>query len=177
MRKTLVISAMGAALVLGGTAAAVAATDRSEPTAAPSTSASPSARVAPAVSEPDARKTALDSIPGSQVTETDLEHEDGRLAWEFHLSTADARYEVYVDAADGRIFKTERDDDARRAAPAASTTVPTTPPAALPDDRGRTGVARGGSDDGPNHDRYDDHGGDRDRHGSDDSGDDHSGRR
>jgi hypothetical protein len=165
MRKTLVISAVGAALVLGGTAAAVASTDRPEP--AP---AGGSARVTPNVSEPDARKTALDSVPGSQVTETDLEHEDGRLAWEFHLGTADARYEVHVDAADGRIFKSERDDE-RRAAPAASTDVPTTPPAVLPEDR--DGASRGGSDDGPGHDLYDDHGGDRDRHGSDDSDDDH----
>jgi len=169
MRKTLVISAVGAALVLGGTAAAVASTDRSEPTPAPT--ASTSARVAPNVSEPDARKTALDSLPGSRVTEVDLETENGRLAWEFHLSTADARYEVYVDAADGRILKTEHDDDSRQAGPAASTTVPTTPRAVVPDDRGRDGVSRGGSDDGPGHDLYDDHGGDRDRHGSDDSDD------
>jgi uncharacterized membrane protein YkoI len=166
MRKTLVISAVGAALVLGGTAAAVASTDRTGP--APAPSASTSAGVAPNTSEADARKIATDSVPGSRVTETDLETENGHPAWKFHLSTADARYEVYVDSADGRILKTERDDDSRQSAPAASTTVPTTPRAVVPDDHGRDDVSRGGSDDGPGHDLYDDHGGDRP-----DSNDDH----
>jgi hypothetical protein len=172
MRKTLVISAVGAVLVLGGTAAAVATTDRAQPAPAPSTSKS--AAPAATTSESDARRIATGAVPGSRVTETEMESEAGRRAWKVHLSTADARYEVHVDAADGQVLKTERAGNSPQSAPMTSTTVPTTmraPGAVVPDDYGRDDSSSGVSDDGPGHDLGDDHGGARD-----DSGDDNGGR-
>jgi hypothetical protein len=173
MRKTLVISAVGAALVLGGTAAALAATGSSLPTTVPSTSTS-AAPAAATTSESDARRIATGAVPGSRVTETEMESEAGRRAWKVHLSTADARYEVHVDAADGHVLKTERAGSSPQSAPMTSTTVPTTmraPGAVVPDDYGRDDSSSGVSDDGPGHDLGDDHGGARD-----DSGDDNGGR-
>jgi hypothetical protein len=156
MRKTLVISAVGAALVLGGTAAALAATGSSLPTTVPSTSTS-AAPAAATTSESDARRIATEAVPGSRVTETEVESEAGRRAWKVHLSTSGARYEVWVDAADGRVLKTE----------------PTTmraPGSVVPDDNGRDDSSSGVSDDGPGHDVGDDH------RGRDGSGDDNGGR-
>jgi hypothetical protein len=155
MRKTLVISAVGAALVLGGTAAGIAATGPLQPATAPTTSR-PVVTAATTTGEPDARRIATTAVPGSWVTETELGTEAGRRAWKVHLTAADARYEVYVDAADGRVLRTERYAASPQSAPTTSTTA-STPGAIVPDDHGRDGSSRGVSD-GPVHDLGDDHG-------------------
>jgi hypothetical protein len=139
MKKALIIGAVGAILGVGGATAAIAGAttdDRPHPTAT----------AAPTISEPDARRIAVDATPGATVTETDLQTLDGRPAWKIHISTSTGRQEVSVDAANGRILKVEHSTG-----DSPQTSRPTTTTAHR-DDRRPT-------DDGPGHDIGDDHGG------------------
>ncbi len=60
----------------------------------------------------DARAAAVERVPG-QIVEEELEREDGRLIYSFHVETSDGRgaKEVNVDANDGRIVSVETEDD------------------------------------------------------------------
>lgn len=71
------------------------------------------ARVTPdmaRVSEVDARATALRAVPGATVTDIDLEEEDGFLVYEADLTEGTVEIELTIDAGNGAVLCTERDD-------------------------------------------------------------------
>jgi uncharacterized membrane protein YkoI len=103
MRKTLIIAATGAVLVVGGTTAAVAAVTTSSPS--PSVTAP---RTSTAIDEAVARTIATAAVPGGTVTEIALVAVQGSTVWKVHVVTATTRQEVFVDATDGRILSTDQ---------------------------------------------------------------------
>lgn len=140
MRKTLMIAAVSAALAVGGTTAAVAASHTG-------TLGTPARTLSStAVDEATARSIATGAVPGGTVTEIQLLTLQGRATWKVHVDTATTRQEVLIDATDGRILSTDQSGGG-----ATSTTGPATSAA---DDQAEDGL-----DDGPGHDLGDDHGG------------------
>lgn len=101
MRKPMIIAGLAAAaLVVGGGVAYAGAQDEAPSSTGP----------APAISQQQAEKTALDKVPGAKVTSTELESEDGTQVWEVDLTGTDGvEHEVEVDAAQGTVLKTETD--------------------------------------------------------------------
>ncbi len=64
-----------------------------------------------AIALPQAIEIALSAVPG-QVTESELEEEDGRLVWEIELTGDDQQnYEVEIDAMTGEILEKEIEND------------------------------------------------------------------
>jgi hypothetical protein len=53
------------------------------------------------ISQADAGRAALTAVPGSTVTETRLDTDNGRTVWNVHLSTPSGALEVKVDAETG----------------------------------------------------------------------------
>jgi hypothetical protein len=162
MRKALIIAVLGGVFVVGGTAAAtVGATsnDRLQPAVTPSVGAA--ASTVPSTSEAEARRIAGEAVPGAQVTEIEQLSVSGRPAWKVHLSTATGRHEVLVAAANGQVLGVERSGgDSPQVSPSVRTTgtefAPADPRWGVDDGRD---TSRKGTDDGPNHDVGDDHGG------------------
>ena len=74
------------------------------------------------VSEDSARVIALAAVPGSTVTEGELEKEKGKLIWSFDLKVAGKKgvEEVQVDAITGKIVSKEHESDSQEAKEAAS---------------------------------------------------------
>jgi hypothetical protein len=158
LRKALVIGVVGAALIVGGAAAATAGVgtnDRSTTTVSSST----------AISQSEAGRIGANAIPGGQVTEVNLQTVGGRPAWAVHISTSTGRQEVFVDAGNGQILTVERSNGGSPAAGPSSHAASATTSPVTPYGNGRSGVGgalpRGGYDDGPGHDLGDDHGGRR----------------
>jgi len=63
--------------------------------------------------QPDsAIKIALARVPGGQVTEAELEEEDGRLIYSFDVTTPNKTGydEIHVDAKTGAVVKQEHED-------------------------------------------------------------------
>jgi hypothetical protein len=142
MRKTLMIAAVSAALAVGGTTAAVAASHTGTPSTPTRTLS------ATAVDEATARSIATGAVPGGTVTEIQLLTLQGRATWKVHVDTATARHEVLIDATDGLILSTDQSGGG-------STPTSTAGPAtSAGDDQVEDGL-----DDGPGHDLGDDHGG------------------
>lgn len=56
----------------------------------------------------NARRAALEAVPGEIVKE-EFEREHGRSIWEFYIRKSDgSTFEVYVDADTGKVVKIER---------------------------------------------------------------------
>jgi hypothetical protein len=153
MRKVFVAVGVVAVLAVGGAAAATTGATRPRPAATSSVSSSTSSvGAAPAIGQFDAGVIAANSVPGGQVTEIALLMVGGRPAWKAHVSTATARHEVFVDAANGQILAADlASGGSLPASPSTSATVAPASPV----------TPRGGSDDGLPHDLGDDHGGRR----------------
>lgn len=66
----------------------------------------------PALSEAAAIEIALAEVPG-EITETELEREDGKLVYEFEIiAAADGKeMEVEIDAETGAVLEVEAEDD------------------------------------------------------------------
>lgn len=63
-----------------------------------------------AVSRSDARRAALNAVPGTFIRE-EFERKDGIVIYEFYIRKQSGEtYEVYIDADTGRVSKVERRD-------------------------------------------------------------------
>jgi Peptidase propeptide and YPEB domain len=168
MRKSIIVVAgfaSAAVLAIAGIASANAGTgSRAGSTSQP-------AQVTTAISQADAERAAVAAVPGSTVTETKLDVDNGRAVWNVHLSTPNGPIEVKVDAETGAVRidddgavgvgpdEDQADDDGDDDGAAHDAN----------DDRG----AHDANDDGPAHDVNDDHGHDaNDDHGSGHGSDD-----
>ena len=65
------------------------------------------------ISAESARQTALSRFPGAQITESEIEEEDGRLIYSFDLEVNGEKAEVEIDAVTGEVVSAgiEADDD------------------------------------------------------------------
>lgn len=122
MKRKIVIAAVTAAVLVGGTAATAAALtgDDSHGSDARTTGKSSTASsVAARVTVGDAVKAAVRAVPGT-VTEAELDDEDGRLVWELDVYGSDkAWHDVTVDPGNGKVLgkHVDHDDDRDRHAP------------------------------------------------------------
>ncbi|MEW1691743.1 PepSY domain-containing protein [Streptomyces sp. NPDC091265] len=123
MKRKIVIAAVTAAVLVGGTAAtavAFADDDSSGSTATASTSGNSRVSSTTArVTVGDAVKAAARSVPGT-VTEAELDDEDGGLVWELDVYGSDkAWHDVTVDPGNGKVLgkHVDNDDDRDRHAP------------------------------------------------------------
>ena len=69
------------------------------------------------VKHDEAKKIAQDSAGGGQIVKGGIETEDGCLVYSFHVkdTTGKGQTEVFVDAGDGKILKTEKEGATRAA--------------------------------------------------------------
>jgi uncharacterized membrane protein YkoI len=160
MTRTRILTALVAGLTLAGVCSAAAAL--ADPASASAlvapiadTTTFTSTTTAPAsagagVSADDAGRTAVDRLGGGTVTKVEREVEHGRQVWEIAVRRGAATTKVHVDTVTGAVTRIDdrggvdrRSDDGRS------------------DDRSGGHGGRHGGDDGPGHDRFDDHGGDR----------------
>lgn len=65
------------------------------------------AKITPA----QARVAALKAYPGADIDEVELENEDGFLVYEVELVANGEEMEVIIDAGDGSLLKSEREED------------------------------------------------------------------
>src|SRR5262245_57486509 len=102
MRKSIIVVAAlasGAVLAIAGIASANAGTGSRASSSTP-----PIQTVtATAISQADAARAAVAAVPGSTVTETRLDVDNGRAVWNVHLSTPTGPVEVKVDAQTGAV--------------------------------------------------------------------------
>jgi Peptidase propeptide and YPEB domain len=169
-------AALLAALVLAGvgTAAAALPDDPARPAPATvalaraaddTTTSSTTAAPAGTTTADEAGRTAVTRLGGGTVAKVEREDEHGRAVWEVDVRRGGGVTRVHVDVATGAVSRVDDRAGGRR------TGTPTTPQRAA-DDHGRHG-----RDDGPTHDRGDDHGRGGDDGPGHDRGDDHGGRR
>ncbi len=59
----------------------------------------------------EARKVALEAYPDARISEVELEAENGFLVYEVELMTNGEELEVIIDAGDGAVLLTEREDE------------------------------------------------------------------
>lgn len=121
MKRKIVIAAVAAAVLAGGTAAtAVALTDGDGHDGDGGRSSSRAASgVTARVTVGDAVAAGLRAVPGT-VTEAELDDEDGGLVWELDVYGSDrAWHDVAVDAGNGKVLgkHIDHDDDGDRRAP------------------------------------------------------------
>jgi uncharacterized membrane protein YkoI len=78
------------------------------------------------VTEPDARATALEKVPGGTVQSSDLERENGKLVWSFDITDPKSPnvIEVQVDAKTGRIVSSKIETPADQAKEAKADKAP-----------------------------------------------------
>lgn len=70
------------------------------------------AQAAPRLAMEDARRIALEHVPGAQVESIEQDDEDGRVVYEVELRDPQGReHELVIDANDGTVLRTEVDDD------------------------------------------------------------------
>lgn len=120
MNKKLVILVLIGIFALGGTVSAYAATNNSH-------SQTPSTKVSeqPTAVEQDetvalpnggidqatAEQKAQGSVPGSAVSSSQLEDENGVIVYGVEIQKDGIKYDVKVDATSGAILKTDQDND------------------------------------------------------------------
>ncbi|UJR79930.1 PepSY domain-containing protein [Sandaracinus amylolyticus] len=69
-------------------------------------------QAAPRVAMEDARRIALEHVPGGNVESIEQDHEDGRVVYEVEVRDAQGReHELVIDADDGRVIRTEVEDE------------------------------------------------------------------
>lgn len=105
MKRKIVIAAVTAAVLVGGTAAAaVAFADDHDSRDAGSGAAA-------RVTAGDAASSAVRAVPGT-VTEAELDDEDGALVWELDVYGSDrVWHDVTVDAGNGKVLGKHTSDD------------------------------------------------------------------
>src|SRR5262245_16530037 len=110
MRKGLLLAGVGA-LAIGATAAWQVQRESTQHQQA-------ELRARAAISEDQARQTALASVRGGKITEAELEEENGRLIYSFDIEVAGqaGNYDVEVDALTGQLLQSrlesaDADDD------------------------------------------------------------------
>jgi len=69
------------------------------------------------VKEDEAKKIAMDSVGGNAITKGGIETEDGCLVYSFHVKDPSGKgtKEVFVDAGNGKVLKTEKEGKMRTA--------------------------------------------------------------
>jgi hypothetical protein len=156
-RILIATAATVSALLVSGTAIAIAGADgpatvrpaavraassaTTAPTTTPTSSTEPARRTGPGdISRDDAAAIALAHVGAGRVTEIEQEVEHGRREWKVEIVDGTREHDVRVDAASGAITRVDADRD----------TIDR-----YNDDRGRA------SDDSRGHDFGDDRGGDR----------------
>lgn len=103
MKRKIVIAAVTAAVLVGGTAATAVAFADDDGRGAGSGTAR--------VSAGDAASSAVRAVPGT-VTEAELDDEDGALAWELDVYGSDkVWHDVTVDAGNGKVLGKHTSDD------------------------------------------------------------------
>jgi uncharacterized membrane protein YkoI len=70
------------------------------------------------VKSDEAKKIALDTTKGSSIVKGGIETEDGCLVYSYHVkdSTGKGQTEVFIDAGNGKVLKTEKEGALRAAA-------------------------------------------------------------
>ncbi len=63
-------------------------------------------QIHPKISQEEAQKTALATVPGGIVKEGELEHESGKWIWSFDILSGGKIHEIWVDPMKGNIIKT-----------------------------------------------------------------------
>jgi len=64
----------------------------------------------------EAKKIALDAAQGNKIVKGGIETEDGCLVYSYHVRHADkTQTEVFVDAGNGKVLKTEKEGKVRAA--------------------------------------------------------------
>ncbi len=110
MRKPIRIATVAGTagvITLGGTAAAFALQGSGQPTQPRAFQSQLTARAG--VSAGQARQIAQRLVPGARVTETELDHEHGRAAWQVDLRQQHDEWEVTIDAATGQVISVHHD--------------------------------------------------------------------
>ena len=69
------------------------------------------------VKEAKARKIAMAEVKGTKITKGGIETEDGCLVYSYHVAHAGdkGQTEVFIDAGNGKVLKTEKESALRRA--------------------------------------------------------------
>ncbi|MEU3222291.1 PepSY domain-containing protein [Streptomyces sp. NPDC006976] len=120
MKRKIVIAAVAAAVLAGGTAAtAVALTDGDGHDGGGSRSGHAASSVTARITVGEAVAAGLRAVPGT-VTEAELDDENGGLVWELDVYGSDrAWHDVTVDAGNGKVLgkHIDHDDDGDRRAP------------------------------------------------------------
>lgn len=94
--RVLIIGAAAATVAIAGTTAALATGPDDHP----------------AVTLTTAEQKARAAVPGTRVTEAELEHEHGHKVWELDLTDRTGReHEVTIDATSGKLIHQARDHD------------------------------------------------------------------
>lgn len=71
-----------------------------------------SAQDAPRLTMEDARRIALEHVPGGRIESIELDYERGRAIYEVEVRDQQGReHELDIDANDGSVIRTEVDDD------------------------------------------------------------------
>ena len=70
------------------------------------------------INEAKAKQIAMDEVKGTKITKGGIETEDGCLVYSYHVAHAgdNGQTEVFVDAGNGKVLKTEKESAVRRAA-------------------------------------------------------------
>ncbi|MCM3744386.1 PepSY domain-containing protein [Sporosarcina luteola] len=97
MKKWMVIPAVAGVLAIGG----VALAEDSIPGVAKQTDKM--------ISLQDAKKVATDKVKGANVTEVELDEDDGRYHYDIDLKDGKYEYDLEVDAVTGKIIKFEKE--------------------------------------------------------------------
>ncbi|WP_338473412.1 PepSY domain-containing protein (plasmid) [Niallia sp. XMNu-256] len=104
MKKKVLISTLGAALLFGG-AFSVGATNNDEGRTANKVNNNEAF-----LSTDDIKKIALQEVAGT-VEEIELERKSDRIVYEVDIENNDINYDLYIDAYTGEIYSVGSDDD------------------------------------------------------------------
>ena len=69
------------------------------------------------VKEAKAKQIAIDAVKGTKITKGGIETEDGCLIYSYHVAHSgdNGQTEVFIDAGNGKVLKTEKESAMRRA--------------------------------------------------------------
>ena len=69
------------------------------------------------IDEAAAKKIAMDEVKGTKITKGGIETEDGCLVYSYHVAHSGdkGQTEVFIDAGNGKVLKTEKESAIRRA--------------------------------------------------------------
>ena len=69
------------------------------------------------IKEAKAKEIAMDEVKGTKITKGGIETEDGCLVYSYHVAHSgdQGQTEVFIDAGNGKVLKTEKESSVRRA--------------------------------------------------------------